>query len=165
MVLPSSEIAIGVVMKKVFHFDTLREPYRCDAAVVACFDRRFNLGLQKFLKRSDIANPDLIVVAGGAKHLASPQRESDREFVLQQIQTSMRLHETKRVILTVHSDCGAYGGLAGRFGGNIEAEARHHEQELRVAAACVQKLAPKMIVQGYLIGFDGIWEVEDLRNS
>jgi carbonic anhydrase len=146
-------------MKKTFHFEAAREPYRSDAAVVSCFDWRFSMGLQKFLKDSEIANPDMIVVAGGAKHLASPERESDREFVLQQIQISVRLHGTGRVILTVHSDCGAYGGLAGRFGGDAEAEALHQQRELRMAAAFLQKQAPELIVQTLLIGFDGVWEI------
>jgi carbonic anhydrase len=146
-------------MKKTFHFEAAREPYRSDAAVVSCFDWRFSMGLQKFLKDSEIANPDMIVVAGGAKHLASPERESDREFVLQQIQISVRLHGTGRVILTVHSDCGAYGGLAGRFGGDAEAEALHQQRELRMAAAFLQKQAAELIVQTLLIGFDGVWEI------
>jgi hypothetical protein len=54
-----------------------------------------------------VDHPDPIKIAGGAKCLASPEPESDREFVLDQIRKSMRLHETKRVILMVHSD-GAY---------------------------------------------------------
>ena len=65
-----------------------------------------------------MVNSDPIKIAGGAKVLASPEREADREFVLDQIRKSMRLHGTRRVILMVHSDCGAYGGLAGGFAGD-----------------------------------------------
>lgn len=57
-----------------------------------------------------------IRVAGGAKCLATPDPESERDFVLEQIPKSIRLHGTDRVVLMVHSDCGAYGGLAA-FGG------------------------------------------------
>ena len=38
-------------MKKVFHFDAPREKYHCDAAILSCFDNRFELGFRKFLKR------------------------------------------------------------------------------------------------------------------
>ena len=110
-------------MKKVFHFDAPREKYHCDAAILWCFDNRFELGFRKFLKRIGVINSDPIKVAGGAKCLASPEHESDREFVLDQIRKSIRLHGTRRVILMVHSDCGAYGGLAGAFGGDTQAEA------------------------------------------
>src|ERR1700735_885670 len=98
-------------MKKVFHFDSPRERYRCDAAIVSCFDTRFQLGFAKYFKRLGISNSDPIKIAGGAKSLATPESEADREFVLEQIRKSIRLHQTTLVILTLHSDCGAYGGL------------------------------------------------------
>ncbi len=135
-------------MKKVFHFDAPREKYHCDAAVIWCFDNRFQLGFSKFLKRLGIANSDPIKIAGGAKCLASPDRETDREFVLEQIRKSIRLHGTGLVILMLHSDCGAYGGLVGGFGNNARAEAQHHERELRSAAAFLHKAIPGIDVQG-----------------
>lgn len=55
-------------------------------------------------------------MAGGAKSLASPEHEADREFLLAQVEKSIRLHGTDRVILMLHSDCGAYGGLHKIFG-------------------------------------------------
>src|SRR3954452_13964604 len=99
-------------MKKVFHFENPREQYVCDAAIVWCFDNRFELGFRKYLKRIGVMYSDPIKIAGGAKCLASPNKHADRDFVLDQIRQSIRLHETRRVILMVHSDCGAYGGLA-----------------------------------------------------
>src|SRR5271169_592259 len=101
----------AVAMNKVFHFDAPREKYQCDAAVIWCFDNRFDLGFRKFLKRIGVANSDPIKIAGGAKCLASPDLETERQFVLEQIRKSMRLHGTRRVILMLHSDCGAYNGL------------------------------------------------------
>ena len=147
-------------MKKVFHFESSRERYQCDAAILWCFDNRFDLAFHKFLKRTGVANSDPIKVAGGAKCLASPELETDREFVLDQIRTSMRLHDTKRVILMVHSDCGAYGGLAAGFGGNAQAEALHHEQELARAATNLLKAIPGIEVQGYFVDFEGVWDAE-----
>jgi len=38
-------------MEKLFHFDAPREKYQCDAAVVWCFDNRFETVFRKFLKR------------------------------------------------------------------------------------------------------------------
>ncbi len=147
-------------MNKVFHFDAPRDRYLCDAAVVWCFDNRFQLGFAKFLKRLGIVNSDPIKVAGGAKCLSSPENEGEREFVLGQIRTSIRLHATKRVILMVHSDCGAYGGLDGGFGGDARVEAEHHETELRRAAEGLEKAIPDIEVQAYFVDFEGIWAVE-----
>ena len=147
-------------MKKVFHFDAPREKYHCDAAIIWCFDNRFELGFRKFLKRIGVVNSDPIKIAGGAKCLASPDRESDREFVLEQIRLSMRLHGTRRVILKLHSDCGAYGGLAEAFGGDARAEAEHHLAELRRAAENLRKAIPEVEVEAYFVDFEGVWAVE-----
>ncbi|MGA8439253.1 MAG: carbonic anhydrase [Candidatus Sulfotelmatobacter sp.] len=147
-------------MKKVFHFEAPREKYHCDAAILWCFDNRFELGFRKFLKRIGVVNSDPIKVAGGAKCLASPENESDREFVLEQIRKSMRLHGTGRVVLMVHSDCGAYGGLAGGFGGDARAEAAHHQRELVRAAANLLAAIPGIEVQGYFVDFEGVWDAE-----
>ena len=147
-------------MKKVFHFDAPREKYHCDAAILWCFDNRFELGFRKFLKRIGVLNSDPIKIAGGAKCMASPEHETDREFVLEQIRKSIRLHGTQRVILMLHSDCGAYGGLVGGFGGDTTAEALHHERELQRAAANLRAAIPGIEVQGYFVNFDGIWDAE-----
>jgi carbonic anhydrase len=147
-------------VKKVFHFDVPREKYHCDAAILWCFDNRFELGFRKFLKRIGVMKSDPIKIAGGAKVLVSPEHESDREFVLEQIRKSMRLHGTRRVILMLHSDCGAYGGLAGGFGGDARAEAAHHERELQRAAGNLRAAIPGVEVQGYFADFEGIWEAE-----
>ncbi len=147
------------MLKKVFHFDAPRGHYQCDAAIVWCFDHRFHVGFAKFLKRSGIVNPDPIKIAGGAKGLASPVVETDRQFVLNQIRTSVQLHGTKLVILMVHSDCGAYGGLAA-FNDDARAEAEHHDEELRRAAECVLAAIPGVEVRGYFMDFEGVWESE-----
>ncbi|MGO4879501.1 MAG: carbonic anhydrase [Bryobacteraceae bacterium] len=146
-------------MQKILHFDSPREPYHCDAAVVWCYDQRFEAVLRKLLKRIGVARADHIRLAGGAKSLATPERESDREFVLDQIRKSVRLHGTDRVVLMVHSDCGAYGGLAA-FGGDADAEARHHSDELQRASACLRQAFPDLAVESYAVDFDGVWYAE-----
>ena len=135
-------------MKKLYHFDAPRERYICDAAVVWCFDNRFELGFRKFLQRIGVVYWDAVKIAGGTKCLASPDRESDRDFVLNQIRISMRLHQTRRVILMLHSDCGAYGGLES-FASNVTAERDHHCEELRKAAKVVTDAIPDISVEGY----------------
>jgi hypothetical protein len=151
-------------MRKLFHFDAPREKYRCDAAIIWCFDNRFDLGFRKFLKRIGAVNCDPIKVAGGAKCLASPEHESDREFVLDQIRKSIRLHGTRRVILMVHSDCGAYGGLEA-FGNDGRAEAQHHRGELRRAAETLTAVIPEVTAEGYYVDFEGVWEPDTAKTT
>ena len=146
-------------MTKVFHFDAPRQRYSCDGAIVWCFDNRFEVGFRKFLKRTGVINIDPIKVAGGAKCLASPDAESERQFVLEQIRKSMRLHDTRRVILMVHSDCGAYGGLE-KFANDPRREAEHHCTELHAAAATLRAAIPEVEVKGYYMDFEGVWAEE-----
>ncbi len=150
-------------MQKVFHFDSARENYVSDAAIVWCFDNRFTLVLDKFLKRLRIEQCDRIRLAGGAKCLTAPAGDPDREFVLKQIGISMALHQTRRIVLTLHSDCGAYGGLAA-FGGDPRVEALRQAEELRKGAANLRAIHPELAVEAYFIDFDGVWAV-DLRDN
>lgn len=147
-------------MEKVFHFDSPRARYECDAAIVWCFDNRFDLAFRKFLKRIGIINSDPIKIAGGAKCLASPDDESEREFVVEQIRKSIRLHATRRVILMLHSDCGAYGGLDGAFKGDARVEAEHHDMDLRRAADTLRTALPGVEIDGYFVDFEGVWKAD-----
>ena len=65
-------------MRKIFHFDSPSAPYVADAAVLCCFDHRIGTAVRKFLKKQAIERADMIVVAGGAKTLASPRNDSNR---------------------------------------------------------------------------------------
>jgi carbonic anhydrase len=147
-------------MKRVLYFSSPTQKYHCDAVVVACFDHRFDLVLRKFLKRIHVVNPDPIIVAGGAKSLATPEHPSDRDFLIDQIQKSIRLHGTDRVILLLHSDCGAYGGLHAIFKDDQEAEVAHHRSELRKAHLVLKSAFPHLSVECYFVDFLGVWQLD-----
>ena len=147
-------------MRKIFHFDSPREKYRCDASVVSCFDNRFDAVCRKLLKRIGVVQPDAIRIAGGAKALASPEEEFHRAFLLEQIHKSIRLHGTERVILMLHSDCGAYGGLAG-FRGDPAAEAAHYRAELERAVEFLKTAIPGLRVECFFLNFEGAWVVDE----
>jgi hypothetical protein len=142
-------------MDKVFHFDSPPEAYVADAAVLCCFDQRIRLVTYKFLKNQGILRPDMIVVAGGAKTLASPRNDFERDFILEQVRMSIRLHQTKQMLLMSHSDCATYGGLAA-FNGDERIEADHHEHELQRAAKIVTEEFPGLTVKCLFVTFDGI---------
>jgi len=148
-----------VPMRKIFHFESPRERYTADAAVVWCFDHRFDLVLHKLLKKIGVERFDPILVAGGAKNFSSPASESERQFVLDQVRLSTRLHGTKNVILMLHSDCGAYGGLAA-FGNDREVEAEHHRREMHKAVACLKAAIPEVEVRSFFVDFEGVWEAD-----
>ena len=151
-------------MRKVFHFDSPNEPYVADAAVLCCFDYRVSMAVRKFLKKQAITRPDMIIVAGGAKTLASPRNDFERDFILEQIRMSIRLHQTKRVLVMSHSDCATYGGLA-HFKGDGTMEAAHHHAELLRAAELVTASFPSIAVEPYFVKFDGVWKADRAENA
>jgi hypothetical protein len=146
-------------MRKVFHFDSPAAPYVADAAVLCCFDHRIGTAVRKFLKKQGIERADMIVVAGGAKTLASPRNDFERDFILEQVRMSILLHQTKRVLVMSHSDCATYGGLA-HFKGDQQAEATHHRGELLRAGELLTTNFPNISVEPYFVKFDGVWEVK-----
>ena len=146
-------------MRKIFHFDSPAEPYVADAAVLCCFDQRISTAVRKFLRKQGIERADMIVVAGGAKTLASPRNDFERDFILEQVRMSIRLHRTKRVVVLSHSDCATYGGLA-HFKGDQAAEAEHHREELLRAGELLTANFPGISVEPFFVKFDGVWDVQ-----
>jgi hypothetical protein len=154
-------------MRKIFHFDSPAAPYVADAAVLCCFDHRIGMAVRKFLKKQAIERADMIIVAGGAKTLASPRNDFEQDFILEQVRMSILLHRTGRVLVMSHSDCATYGGLA-FFKGDQAAEASHHRRELVRAGELLAEKFPGVSVEPYFITFDGIWEVkgaDDLKSA
>ena len=133
-------------------------PYVADAAVLCCFDSRISQAVRKFLRKQVFERPDMVIVAGGAKTLASPRNDFEQDFILEQVRMSIRLHQTKRVLVMSHSDCATYGGLA-HFKGDRAAEAEHHRSELLRAAQLLTEKFPDISVEPYFVKFDGVWEV------
>jgi hypothetical protein len=136
-------------MDKIFHFDCPAEVYRADACVLSCFDYRFEIAMRKFFKRSGIEAVDHIKIPGSAKALAAPDRDSDRDFVLSMVRTSIRLHVPSRMLILGHNDCGAYPGLPPE---SIAADVTR-------AAAIVRAAEPSLDVECYFCDFDGIYRV------
>jgi carbonic anhydrase len=138
-------------------FDSSREHYTADACVVWCYDDRFYKLLKAFGKQEGFAHIDLVKIAGGAKALAG-EASSDRDFVLNQIKTSTRLHGTKCVILMLHRDCGAYGGSKSFPGADVEKE--ELIKQLHQAQDLVKKELSDvagLVVDACFADFDGLY--------
>jgi hypothetical protein len=151
-------------MRKVFHFDSPRARYKADAAIIWCFDHRFDVVLHKLTKRIGVEFFDPILVAGGAKCLAGNDLERDRQFVLEQVRKSIQLHGTRTVLLMLHSDCGAYGGLAA-FNNDTAQEAENHRQDLHRAVDFLQAEIPELTIRGFFVDFEGVWEADYSKDS
>ena len=103
-----------------------------------------------------------IVIAGGAKTLASPRNDFERDFILEQMRMSILLHKTQRTYLICHSDCATYGGLAA-YKNDRAAEAEHHGQELQRARELLNDRFPELQVECFFVNFEGVFAAEAHR--
>ena len=138
-------------MKKIVSHDTPKDHYVADACIAWCFDDRFSGLLAEFAK--DLKNYDLVKVAGGAKALAGGP-SPERDFVLGQVKTSVRLHGTKKIVLMLHRDCGGYGGSK-QFAGS-DAEKAFFTDQLDRARRFVRREFPGLAVEAVFADFDGL---------
>lgn len=142
----------------IFSFKSDLAHYTADAFVLRCIDDRFRHVFEMFLMKQGIGPRDAEQVAGGAKIFSSPTQESDREFMLDQIALSIKLHHTKKIILATHHDCGAYGGFAA-FGNDAEAELAAHKEEHEKARAVVHARFPDLAIETYFIDENGVRQI------
>jgi hypothetical protein len=134
-------------MQKLFHLDCPQEVYQADACVISCFDFRFDVQLRKFLKRRGAIVYDHIKIPGSVKAVVSPDRESDRDFVVAMVRTSLRLHRPRRLMLFGHNECGAYPGVP------VDLVAA----DVLKAAAYFANVEPTLQIESYFCDFDGIY--------
>src|SRR3989338_5982721 len=145
---------MAIKKKYVFKYKARKGHYKADVFAMRCLDNRFWKTFKRFMKKIGVGDIDPESPAGGAKVFASPEKSQDRDFFLREIEKSILLHHTKRVMLFTHSDCGAYGGLK-RFGGNEEKEFVFHVAELKKARAVVRKRFQKLKIETFFIDNKG----------
>ena len=126
--------------------------------VVHCFDDRFVPAIRRFLASLDNPHYDIVSIAGGAKALFDPEKESDRDFLLHQLRISIKLHGATEAFLFTHADCGACGGFA-RFDHDRDKEISYHSQGHRMAREFVQKHFSEIKwVKTFFVDEEGVME-------
>jgi len=105
--------------------------HTCKAAILHCIDFRLGPAIKKHLEEKGLLGDcDIVSVAGATKDFAFP---------MAQLELSNRLHETSRVILMNHTDCGAYGGRAAFDSDEAETEA-HFSAMAEAKKALIEKI-------------------------
>jgi carbonic anhydrase len=146
-------------MKTPFNYKNI---HACDAVVLACIDFRFWKETMKFVEEElGIKSYDFPKLPGAAKAINECENEVD--VPMKCIGVPCDLHRASKIVIINHADCGAYGG-ARQFNGDIEAEQRFHEGELKRAKEKIAKLYPdKKIILAYAKLVDGGGSIEFIR--
>lgn len=119
--------------------------------VISCIDYRFWPKTLELLK-TKYGDFDLIEMAGASKNLISPLEPEDKISLLENIGISIKLHNSKKIVLTNHIDCGAYGGST-KFQ-TKEEEISFHKNELLEATKILKENFPEMIIETEFISKD-----------
>lgn len=125
----------------------MNHSHHCDALILLCMDwRKHGDGLVDKIKSKFGFQKgcDVITGAGSAKRLLDPVKAED---IFDQIEISKKLHNIHTVVLTNHTDCGAYG------------EAGTEERllaDLKLAKEIMEKRFPDLKVETALVRLDSV---------
>ncbi|MBI2463124.1 MAG: hypothetical protein HYV65_02725 [Candidatus Spechtbacteria bacterium] len=125
----------------------LLSSHSCPATVVMCMDFRFVKATQEFVQKN-LATPnfDLLIAPGCIKGLL--QEGTLKNYLLENIALSIKLHLTHELVLVCHSTCGAYG---------IPDRAQEHEQQekdLAEAAKILTESFPSLSIHACIANGD-----------
>ena len=110
--------------------------HQCKASMVHCMDFRLAKVLKDYMESEGLLGDcDIISIAGATKNL---------DFILGQIDTSIRLHGTQEVIICHHTDCGAYKEM--QFG-SFEEECKFQIAEMEKAKNAILSKNPDLKIK------------------
>jgi len=134
--------------------------HRCEYLLLRCMDFRLEPALEAWL-RPYLGRADVISIAGSCKLLAETPDSWPALFIWDNLRLAYEQHGVRKVILTQHQDCGAYGG-AGAFG-SVEAEKLKLLGDLRQVKEILGRRFPDVQVSGYWLEPAGAeWELETI---
>jgi hypothetical protein len=131
-------------------------PDKTTKLLFACLDWRLHPAIENYFATKNVAC-DMCITAGSIKDLINHETQN---FFIKQIETSKNLHYCQEAILTMHMDCGAYGGSAA-FSGREE-EIACYTEDLRRAKEIIAGCFPGLAVKTWLVGLDeknGEWKI------
>ena len=136
-------------------FKLSKEHYIADVCIVWCTDDRCKPVLKKLIETRGYKKIDRVIVPGGAKALACPDSEEGR-VDLRRIVALKNIHHWKTIILMIHSDCGACGGLKS-FENDCQKERDAQEKDLEEARIVLrEKIGNGVKIECVFVDFDGI---------
>ena len=124
----------------------MTQHHTCKAAVFLCIDWRLHPEADDYF-RAKIGSFDPPTTAGGIKDFFA--EDGSEGYLVDQLAKSVLLHDPEEIILTIHTDCGAYGGS--KAFDSREDELAHHRRELARVAALVQGKYPDKRVSTYIL--------------
>lgn len=120
--------------------------HAASAIVFACIDWRLHPKIIEACFKEKYGQFDLCATAGAIKGFFDLEIQ---KYLLNQIEISHKLHQIKTVVLTIHQDCGAYGGSSSFA--NADDEHRRAKIELDKAEKIIIQEFPHLQILKHFI--------------
>ncbi len=136
--------------------------HQCKNLLVRCMDFRLEEVVEQWIKENDyLGDLDLISVAGSCKDFVAEPESPAAEYLFKQIDLSYQLHQMRRVILTQHQDCGAYGGTEAH--GSVEVEKEKLITDMRkLKELLAAKYSDLEVMMKWIAWRGESWEFEEV---
>ena len=119
--------------------------HTCPTIIFHCIDFRLIGETMKFIAdKYGIGKCDIVSVAGSGKGIAD-DNEIFRNYLLRQIKLSHDLHESRKVVLIHHSDCGVYNNCY-QFN-SPEEEKEKQIEDMKKSEAVIKETLPDVMVE------------------
>ena len=118
-----------------------------EAMVLSCIDPRFQPKVFKYLKTKKLTGKySSFTIAGAAIGVTHRKFKKWHSTFLDNLSTSIKLHNIKKLIVINHSDCGAAKIVNGKKKFNYSIENKIHKDSFKKIKKILSKKFPKLKV-------------------
>lgn len=128
--------------------------HKAKAVIICCIDFRFHKEIQKWLENNHyLGEIDEISIAGASKDIAAPKEKFHYDFMMRQLEISIKLHDPDEIIILDHEDCGGYKDLI-PDGTTPEQDKSKHSEYLEKASQIIKSIYPSKAITKLYIRLD-----------
>ena len=126
-----------------------------EAMVLSCIDPRFQPIVFNYLKKKKLTGRySLFTIAGSAIGVTANKFKKWHKVFWENLETSIKLHKIKKLIVINHRDCGAAKILNGKKFFNELNEAKTHKISFLKIKKLFKKKYPKLKIETVLISLN-----------
>ena len=113
------------------------------AMVLSCMDPRFQPKVFNYLRKKKLTGKySSFTIAGAAIGVTASKFKKWHSTFWQNLETSIKLHKIKKIIVINHEDCGAAKIINGKKPFNLKIEKKIHEQSFKLIKQQLKKKFP-----------------------
>ena len=123
--------------------------------VLSCIDPRFQSIIYNYLKKKKLNGKySSFTIAGAAVGVTAKKFQKWHKTFWDNIDTSIKLHQIKKLIVINHRDCGAAKIINGKKEFSTENETKIHKNSLKKIKKIFKKKYPKLKIELKLISLN-----------